>query len=802
MIYHHLKIAFRNIFKYKVFNLINILGLSIGMMACLFIGLWVLDEMSYDRFHQYADRIYRIAWHSDNPQTRTPHPMTYQLVADFQEVENAVSITPVWGEGLTRPMRTVKQGAIQYEEKGIYAADTTFFQVFSFPLIKGDPGKALKDIGGLVITEKIAQKYFGHDDPMGKMLMINFGTDIPFMITGVMQDIPDNSHFHFDFLISYNTTKAYHEGEFYEWSDFGHYNYLLLSENASPENLENRLFDWAGKYMDWSEGAIEEFKNGTMGFDLQPLIDIHLYSDIRWELESNGNIKYVYIFISLAVFILLIACINFTNLSTAKASRRSIEIGLKKSMGAGKTQLISQFYGEAFIASILALFIGIVLFELMTPIMRALTGKAFILNYLNPMVLFSLVLFVLICTILAGTYPAIFLTRFKPVHVLKGVREGTTKGINFRNILVIFQFSISAFLIIGTIVIIAQLTFLKNQKLGLRSEQVVVFPIRDSLTRVNYRSVKTELLKDNRVLKVSAVSNIPGRSFNQNPIQWKEDDEVLEVSELSVDHDFFNTFEIPLLLGRSFSLDILTDTESAFILNEEAASYFDWSSPLEQTILWYDDEITREGKVIGVVENFHFESLHKSIEPIMIVLQPAVFNYFLVKIRPVNTSKTLAFLQNTYQKIDPENEFSYFFLDDEFAKLYQSEERVESIFSYFTFLSIFIACLGLFGLSAYEAERRTKEIGIRKVNGATTSNIVVLLSRDFSRWVFMGFIIAIPLGIILMNNWLNNFAYRISIPWWAFFFSGLMILIVGLLAVSFQSIKAARKNPIESLRYE
>ncbi len=802
MIIYNLKIALRNILKNKGFNLINIIGLSIGMMATIFISLWILDELSYDKFHEHADRIYRIDWQSDNPQTRTPHPMTYELVKDMPEVENAVSLTPVWGEGMTRPLRTVKQGEIQYEENGIYAADTTFFQVFSFPLKKGNPETALKDVGGLVITEEMADKYFGDEDPMGEMLVINFGIDIPFVVTGVVENIPHNSHFHFDFLISYNSTKSYHTGEFYEWSDFGHYNYLLLAENTDPEKLELKLFDWIGKYMEWPEGAEEEYRNGTIGFKLKPLTSIHLHSNIRWELEGNGNIIYIFVFISLALFIILIACINFMNLSTARAAKRAVEVGLKKVVGANRSQLILQFYLESFSASFLAMIIGIITFELLNPVFSTLTGKIFYLDYQDPILLSVLLTFVLVCTVLAGTYPAIILSRFKPTHILKGIKVITRNPVNFRNVLVIFQFAISTFLIIGTLIISSQLKYLKNQKLGLMSDQVVVLPIRDSLMQSSYRSVKTEFLKNNEILSISAVSNLPGKNFNQNPIQWKGDDEQLDVSELSVDHDFFKTLGIQLKEGRSFSLDRESDEDIAFILNQEAADYFDWNTAIEQEVIWYDDEIERNGKVIGVVENFHFQSLHKNIEPLIIHLRPAAFNYFLVKISSSNVSGSIAYIKETYENLDKNNDFTFFFLDDEFATLYQSEERVETIFSYFTLLSILISCLGLFGLSAYDAERRTKEIGIRKVNGATTFNIVGLLSRDISRWVFIAFLIACPFGYILMDNWLDNFAYQTGISFWSFILAGALVIAIGLLAVSFQAIKAARRNPIESLRYE
>ena len=802
MIFYNLKIAFRNILRNKGFNLINIIGLSIGMMATIFISLWILDELSYDKFHEHADRIYRIDWQTENPQTRTPHPMSYQLVRDMPEVENAVSLTPVWGDGLTRPMRIVKQGEIQYEENGIYAADTSFFEVFSFQLTKGDPKTALRDVGGLVITEEMAKKYFGEEDPMGKMLIINFGSDISFMITGVMENIPHNAHFHFDFLISYNTTKAYHQGEFYEWVDFGHYNYILLAENASPESLEAKLFDWVGQYFVWPEGAAEAYENGNIGFELKPITAIRLHSNIRWELETNGNIVYIYIFVSLAFFIIIIACINFMNLSMAGASKRAVEIGLKKTVGASRSQLILQFYLESFMASAVAMILGIILFEFLTPVFSTLTGKEFLMDYSDPVVLSMLLLFVILCTLLAGTYPAVILSRFKPTHILKGIKDSPGKVVSFRNILVIFQFAISAFLIIGTLIISAQLNYLNERKLGLMSDQVVAVPIRDSVVQSSYKSVKTELLKNNGILSVSAVSNLPGKNFNQNPIQWKGDDDRVDVSEMSVDHDFFTTLGIRVLNGRTFSLEREADEQVSFILNEEAASRIDWNSAIDQEVTWYPDEEGRVGTVIGVVENFHFQSLHKNIEPLIILLIPDAFNYFLVKISTEDINGSLEHLKETYERLDPNNDFTYFFLDDEFAKLYKSEEKVQTIFSYATLLSIFVSCLGLFGLSAYDAERRTKEIGIRKVNGASITNILVLLSRDFSRWIIIAFLIACPFGYFLMQNWLESFAYKTGISFWIFILSGALVIMIGLAAVSIQAIKAARRNPVDSLRYE
>ena len=803
MIRHNLKIAFRNILKNKAYSFINIMGLAAGMMSCIFIVLWIIDEVSYDKFHADADRIYRIDWYSENPQTRTPHPMTYTLVNDMPEVEQAVSLTPIWGEGLTRPMRTVKKEEIQFEEDGIFAADTTFFDMFSFNMIKGNPKNALKDVGGLVITQKIAKKYFGDEGPIGKQLVINFGIDIPFSITGVIEDIPQNSHFKFEFLISYISLKAYGSPEFFEWGDFGHYNYIKLSRGADSDVVEQKINNWTKNYIDWSETNLDALATGRIGFRLQQITSIHLNSDIRWELEPNGDLMYVKIFGTLAIFIILIACINFMNLATAKVTNRAVEIGLKKAVGANRAQLMAQFYGEAFLSSFIAIVIALILFEILANTIGSITEKIFLLNYENPYVIGSLLMLTLFCAIIAGTYPAIVLSKFNLSNILKGLPSGGKQKFNFRKALVVFQFGISTFLIIGALVIASQLKYMRNKKLGFNSEHLLVIPIKDTVMRNNYESTKVEFLRNSNIINVSAVSNIPGKSFNQNPIRWlKDESDNADVSEYSVDHDFFETLGLNIINGRSFSRNREADFEYSFIINQEAAKQFDWADPVSEELVWYDDDTTRQGKVIGVVEDFHFQSLHKSIEPLIINVFPSTFNYFLVKVNSNFMPSSIEHLQKVYKSIDPNNNFTYFFLNDDINKLYRSEENVESIFTYFTVLAIIISCIGLFGLSSYDAERRTKEIGIRKVNGASDWTIVSLLSKDFLKWVLIAFIIACPFGWFIMLNWLNNFAYQTGLSWYNFLWTGLLVSSIGLFTVGIHAIRSARKNPVDVLKYE
>ena len=803
MIRYNLKIALRNILKNKSYSIINILGLAAGMMSTIFIVLWIADETSYDKFHKDAEHIFRIAWFNENPQTRTPHPMTFNLVRDLPEVEHAVSLTPIYGEGLTRPMRTVKRGALRFEEDGIFAADTSFFDIFSFEMITGNPKEALKNVGGMVITASMAKKYFGDEDPLGQQLLINFGTDFPLTVTGVIKDIPDNSHLKFDFLISYLTTRPYMPESFYGWEDFGHYNYIKTTKQTNSVALEQKINEWTKKYIEYAEGNLNALDEGRIRFKLQPITSIHLHSNIRWELEPNGNITYVKIFSTLAIFIILIACINFMNLASASAINRSVEIGLKKAVGASRMQLIRQFYGEALLSALIAIGIALILYELLADKLGTITEKRFFLDYGDPANVTGVALLVLVCTFIAGTYPALILSRINVSNIIKGMPPGLKQKFNFRRALVVFQFGISTFLIIGALIIAAQLKYLRNQKMGFDSEQLLVIPIKDDMMKNNYESTKNEFLVNSNILSVSAVSNIPGRSFNQNPVRWKEDQELFtDVSEYSVDHDFFKTIGLEIIGGRQFSKDRDTDLEYAFIINQETASRFEWKDPVGEQLIWYDDDTTRHGQVIGVVEDFHFQSLHTPIEPLIINVFPSTFNYFLVKIDNVDIPSSIDHLKKTYSSVDHNNDFTFYFLDDDINRLYQSEENVEKIFTYFTFLAIIISSIGLFGLSSYDAERRTKEIGIRKVNGATSWKIITLLTRDFLKWVLIAFIVACPFGWFIMTNWLNNFAYSIDISWLSFFITGIAVFAIGFLTVSIHSFRTARKNPVDVLRYE
>ncbi len=801
MLKNYLKIAARNLLKHKAYSFINIAGLAMGMTCCILILLYVQHELSYDRFHQDAKRIYRIFWQSGNPQTRTPHPMAQAMVSDFPEVKSAVSISPIWGPGLTRPAISVKYGDKRFDEKGFYSADTTFFEVFSFPLIKGDPKTALRSPFSIVVTEEMARKYFGDEDPLGKVLTINNRTDLK--VTGVLQNLPANAHFHFDFLLSYVLLKMRETGSYYEWEDFGHYNYIVLSPDAEAKAVEAKIPDWFLKYNDWPAEDATELKSGQVGFRLQPITDIHLHSHLKWELEPNSDIGYIYLFSATAVFILLIACINFMNLSTARSATRAREVGMRKVLGAFRLQLIGQFLGESMLLSMLALLLSLAAIELLLPFFNALSGRELAISYRdNPQLIIGVLGIVLLVGIVSGSYPAFFLSAFQPAKVFKNTTKLGAKSARFRQILVVAQFAVSIALIAGTGIVASQLDFLRNKKLGFDKDQVVVIPIKDGSLRNKYEAIKAELLQTPGALHATAVSNVPGGRFNQNPIHWQSEDDRQSVSQVRVDHDFFATLGIEMAAGRSFDRNLSTDIDSAFILNETAARLFDWDTAVGKTITWFDDDNTRRGMIIGVAKDFHFQSLHQQIEPLLFHVLPSGFNYVLVKIGAGNIPRTLAGLEKKWTGFDPAHSFDYSFLNNDFDALYRAEERMQAIFGNFTLLAVFIACLGLFGLASFTIQQRTKEIGVRKVLGASVSQIVMILSKEFTRLVLIAFVVACPLAYLVMNGWLQNFAYRTEISINIFLLAGALGLIIAWLTVSYQALKAALANPVEALRYE
>jgi len=772
--------------------MINVSGLAIGMACCLLITIFVQDELSFDQFHEKANRIFRIASKENRRGIIANYPFVFSgippiLQNDYSEVLDYVRFDP-------RENVLISSEDKEFYEERLFYTDASVFDVFTFPLVKGDPKTALKEPYSVVLTQRMAEKYFSGEDPVGQTLTIDNEHD--YQITGVLKEIPRNSHIKFDFLASIATleTQDPRYGKLWAWNC---YSYLLLPKDYSYQDLERKFPGFIRRHR--GEKAVEAYT-----FYLQPLTRIHLHSHLGFEIEANSDIRYVYIFSAIAFFILLIACINFMNLSTARSAKRAKEVGLRKVLGADRSRLIKQFLGESLALSFLALPAAVALIELFLPAFNALTGKELRIDYFgNSVVFLGLIGILLFVGILSGTYPAFFLSAFRPAAVLKGKLRAGAGSVLFRKVLVVVQFSISIVLIAGTIIITNQLDFIRNKKLGFDKDHVVVMPVMRSGIGQNFDTLKRELLQNPNVQSVTGSTSVPSFIPTRSVFipEGAEEGERLVLRNVLVDYDFIKTFGMEIKEGRDFSMDFSTDKKEAFVVNEAAVKEFGWESAVGKKLI--DLEGSR-GHVIGVVKNFHFRSKHQKIEPLIFALLPSNRYVYLisVKINQLNIRGTLSFLKSEWKKFAPGWPFEYFFLDDNYDRLYKSEERLRHIFLTFTFLGIFIACLGLFGLAAFTAEQRTKEMGIRKVLGASVPNILILLSKEFAKWVLLANIIAWPVAYFAMHRWLQNFAYRISIEWWMFLLAAVLVLVIALCTVGFQAVKAALANPSESLRYE
>jgi putative ABC transport system permease protein len=800
MFKNYLKIAFRNLWRNKLYTFINLLGLSTALTACGLIVLFIMDESSYDNFHQ--NEVYRIDWLTERPQTRTPHPMTMAMMKDFPEVKSAVSITPIWGSGLTRQTFVMQYGERRFEEKELLAVDTTFFDVFTFPTAKGNARASLQDPNAIIISQKIAEKYFGLENPIGKILKINDNSSL--RVSAVLKNVPANSHFHFDFLVSYLRLKKQETGDFFKWGDFGHYNYVALQPKTNPQLIEKKIPKWAKKYLNWSQDDLKALENGVVKFQLSSIQSIHLHSNLLWELEANGNINYLYIFGSAALLILLIALVNYINLATALAFERAKQVGLRKLIGASNKQIVQQFLIEAMLLLGMAFLISISWIELLLPVFNQFTYKSLKINYLDGYS-FLLIFFIVVSVLglLMGWIPAWHITTYKPLDVLKKQLKTGKIGIRIREGLVVFQFMISIALIVSTFVIYSQIEYLKNRPLGFDQHQTIVVPIKDKKMRQTVEAVRASLLKNPSFKNVTTSSNIPFGQFNQQEIRWQKNEDPVTTSLVDVDYDFFKTLNIKLLKGRTFDKSFAEDAqENTYILNETAAKQFAWQNPVNQALTILEDEGDEPGKVVGVVKDFHFQSLHEKITPMVLRIRPHLANYYLIKIANNQVAQSLQVLEKTWKQWDSRNTFEYSFLDERMQNKYQAEVRMGSVFGVFSGLAIGIAGIGLFGLASFLMVQRTKEIGIRKVLGASVNQIVSLLSKDFVKLVLIAFVLATPLAWYAVNQWLQNFAYRIEISWWVFALAGVLSLLIAVITISLQAIKAAWANPVEALKNE
>jgi putative ABC transport system permease protein len=792
-------IAFRNILKEKTYSAINILGLTIGITCSMFLLMYILDELSYDRYHEKADNIYRVVSNIKEPDNQftwavAQIPLGQELRENYPEVKN---VTRFFGTGRT----LYKNGENQFFEEQFYLADSTVFDMFSYEFLHGDPSTALDNSFSIVITEKLAIKYFG--DPasaLNQALQNQQGEE--FKITGVMKDVPHNSHFRFDALISRNTRPNF-QGS---WGNFGVFTYIEL-----PENYQlNKMYESLDKVIKEKVNPIFEQFGISIDYELQRITDIHLHSRIQDEAEEGGDMASIYIFGSVAIFMLLIASINYMNLATARSANRSKEVGIRKVMGSQRRQLIIQFITESVVIALISLAASLILIYALLPAFNHLANKELPFSYiLQGLVITSLLCIVVFVGIVGGSYPAFYLSGFNPVDVLKGKLSARGGSVIFRKVLVVKQFAISIFMLISTLVVYDQLQFLRSKDLGFDKERI----IRLSLSGKQLRDKSSVLIE--RIKQAPAVSGVgmanssPGQGIGKLLLKVEDNDGKLSdrgVDLYSADFDFVKTMGMTIVDGRDFSRDIISDTTFAVLVNEAMVKRMSWDNPLGKKFIFADGNDQTpdiEKHVVGVVKDYHQNSLYDIIEPLMIVLDDDL-NFVFVRTEPGDVRKSLESLEAAWKEIFPNHPFEYNFLDQDFNSQYKADEKRSQIFTAFSGLTILIACIGLLGLAAFTTEQRTKEIGVRKVIGASVWSLVYLVSKEFFLLVLFGTLIAFPIAWYFTDSWLENFAYRITLTsaWPTFVLSALLASLITFVTVGFHVIKAASSNPVKALRDE
>ena len=809
MIRNYLKIALRNLMKYKFISFINLFGLSVGLSCCLLILGYILHELSYDRYHSKADRIFRVERTFMDPQTgmlslelgTVAPPVGPLLENDFEKIDK---VTRLIAPGRT----TLRYDEKLFNEEDVYYVDEQFFSVFDVEVVRGNPAKALLDPFSIMLTEEVAQKYFGNEDPLNKVVRINNQHD--YKVTGIYKAFPANSHLHPQIMLSFNTLK---DPEIYgeenlltNWGNNSFFTYILLPEGADHKKLEAQFPAFLNRHINEGEGGTIKPSDWSALY-LTPITDIHLHSHKDIEAEENGDIRRVYIFAAIALLILLIACINYMNLSTARSVLRAKEIGVRKVIGAGKGELVAQFLSESVLMCWLATLIAFCITWITLPWLNKVSGQDLSIDILLRWgVMIPLLLMPFLVGIFSGIYPALFLSSFQPIKVLKGFAKVGGRGVSFREVLVVAQFSISIILIISTLIVYQQLQYMKNKSLGYEREHVITFTNTEAVAS-NFDAFRTQLQSSVHVKEVSRSSIIPtGRLLDGMGSQINRGDSLAPTTAnlrfVRADNEFFPTYDIKLVAGRNFSTSFGPDT-AAFIINETAVEVLGLKSA--------EDALGREfqygnrmGRLVGVVKDFHFESMHQRIMPMVFFksLNPQNYGNVSVKIAGENVAAALEHLDKTWRSFAPDIPYEYSFMDETYARLYESEQRQGMVFTIFACIAIIIACLGLFGLSAFTISQRVKEIGIRKVLGADISSLVALISKDFLKLVVIAALIAFPLAWWGMHKWLEDFAYRIDIPLWVFAAAGIIATLVAFLTISYQAIKAAMANPVKNLRTE
>ncbi len=802
MIRNFFVVAIRNLLKKKFYSFLNIFGLTIGITASLLIILHISDELSYDRFQSKIDRMYRVALHGklggqDILGAWTPSPMAAALKSDIPEVAEAIRMWQ-WSDVI------VKYGDKSFTENNVFHTDSNFFQFFSFKLLEGDPETALKEPNSMVITQSIAHKLFGDEDPLNKIVI--FSNDAKAMkITGVTADPPENSSIKFNYLVSFSSNDF---GRSNNWLSNSLQTYFILNKGSDIQAAKKKINDLIPKYvgpiLQQALGiSLEQFRKngGVYGYIVDPFKDIHLYNHIEGDLGPAGNITYIYIFGAIGFFILLIASINFMNLTTARSSGRAREVGMRKTFGSLKSQLMAQFLMESMIFSLIAVILAFILTAVLLPEYNLLSGKELTrASLLNSNFILGAVVLIIIVGLFAGSYPAFYLTRFKIVEVFKGGAAKGTKGGWIRGTLVTIQFAISILLIICTSLVFTQMEYTRNKDLGFDRKNVIIVSNTDKLGS-NRSPFKEELIKDQGISSASYSTNtFPGIN-NRTVFRKPGVDEDHICGQYYADYDQVPTLKLRIIEGRNFSRDFPSDS-SAILVNQALVKELGWENPVGERLMSFNGPKPEELRVVGVIEDFNFESLREKVFPLVIRLGATFGNEMSVRYSGINPNKAVKEIESKWKEFASGEPFQYNFLDDRFNDLYQSDMRIGKLLTIFTGLAILIACLGLFGLAAYTAEQRTREIGIRKAMGASSLSIVRLMNSEFVKFILIAFIVAVVPAWYFITNWLQHFVYRVPVNYFIFVLSGVAALVIALLTVSYQSVKAARVNPAETLRYE
>ena len=787
-------IALRKIIKEKIYSAINILGLTIGITCSMFLLLYVLDELSFDRYHSKADKIYRIVSNIKEPDNAftwavAQIPLADELRDNYPEVENAVRF---FGTG----RNLYKYGDQQFYEEGFYLADSTVFDMFDYEFISGDKNTALDLPYSIVLTESISKKYFGTEDPMGKSIKNQQNEE--YKVTGLIKDVPENSHFRFDALQSRSSIPGY-QGS---WGNFGVYTYIELPRGYDLEKMYTSLDTIVAQKVD----PIFKDVGISIKYELQPIADIHLHSKIQDEAESGGDISYIYIFGAIACFMIIIACINYMNLATARSANRGKEVGVRKVMVAQKPQLITQFITESVLIALISLLVSLVAIYLLLPAFNSVANKSIPFGYiLQGPVILSLVGIVVFVGIVGGSYPAFYLSGFNPVNVLKG--KGASKGgsVLFRKALVITQFSISIFMLISTMIVFDQLEFIRNKDLGFQKERVIKITLSERELRQRGPALVEKFKQSPLVEKVGMADASPGEGIGKLLIQVEDSEGKMVdrgVDLYSAGFDFVPTMGMEIVQGRNFSRDVISDTTYAVLVNEAMVKRMNWADPIGRKFVFGSREPV-EKRVVGVVKDYNQNSLYDVIEPLMIILNDNLRNVF-VRVREGDVRQSLASLESIWNEVNPNFPFEYNFLDQDFDSQYKADEKRSKIFTVFSALTLSIACLGLLGLAAFTTEQRTNEIGVRKVIGASVPSLIILVTKEFFILVAISMVMAFPVAWYFTDGWLQNFAYRIELTgeWLTFILSVLLAFLITMATVGFHVIRAAIANPVNSLRDE